>query len=181
MVVADTKEKALEWLKDNIPSGKTVYNAHSTTLEEIGFVEHLKTQSAWVNLHAKVFETQDPAKQAAAYKAGQAADYYLCSATAVSEEGDITAADLTGTKVGGFAYSAGHLVLVCGTHKIVPTYADAVKRTEEFCLPVESARVRIAYKVPASAINNFVAIRGANPFSPNPRVTIVFVKEVLGY
>lgn len=50
------------------------------------------------------------------------------------------------------------VIVVVGANKIVPTYADAVKRTEEYCLPLESARVRVAYAamgVKASSINNF--------------------------
>jgi hypothetical protein len=180
-VVVNTKAEALEWLKKNIPQGKSIYNAHSTTLEEIGFVDYLKTAKEWNNLHSKVLAESDPSKQAQLYQEAMSADYFVCSATAVSQDGALTAADLTGTKTGGFAYTAGHLVLVCGTQKIVPTYEDAVKRTEEYALPIESARVRIAYKIPGSAINNFVALRGANPFNPNPRVTVVLVKDILGY
>ncbi|KAI3636007.1 hypothetical protein MIR68_005888 [Amoeboaphelidium protococcarum] len=181
VVVCDTKEQALEFVKNYVPEGKSVFNVHSTSLEEIGFVEHLKTQTKWNNLHPAVWATSDPAQQAKATKAGHNADFVFGSATAISQKGDITAVDLTGTKVGAFNFAAGHLVLVCGTHKIVPTYEDAIKRTEEFCLPVESARVRIAYKIPGSQINNFVAIRGPNPMSPVNRVTVVFVKEVIGY
>lgn len=121
------------------------------------------------------------AKRAALYKEAHQAQYFFTSATAISEQGDITAADLTGTKTGAFSYAAGHLVVVCGTNKIVPSFSDAVKRTEEYCLPLESARARIAYNVPGSQMTNFVALRGANPFDPAPRVTVVFIKQVLGY
>lgn len=71
--------------------------------------------------------------------------------------------------------AAQNLVVVASTTKIVPTYKDAVARTyvsyinlftilnlnfhQDFCLPMESARVRIAFssKVPGSAVNNFSA------------------------
>lgn len=179
--IFDKPTEALEFLKKLVPAGKSVGNSHSTTLEEIGFVEFLKTEKSWVNLHVKIFSEPDHSKHGKLYRDMHAADFYFSSATAISQQGDILAADLTGTKVGAFNHAAGHLVLVCGTQKIVPTFADAVKRTEEFCLPLESARARIAYKVPGSAIGNLVSIRNPNPFLPNPRVTVVFVKQQLGY
>lgn len=181
VVVVNTGAEACEWLKKTIPAGKTVGNSHSTTLEEIGFIEHLKTQTAWDNLHSKVFSESDPAKQAQRYKDMHNAEYYISSASAVSTTGEITAADLTGTKVGAFSYGAGNLILVVGAQKIVPDYAAAVERTEKFALAAESARVRLAYKIPGSSVNNFVAIKGPNPFSPATRVHVVIVKELLGY
>jgi hypothetical protein len=92
-----------------------------------------------------------------------------------------TVCDLTGSRVGAFNYAAGNLLIVIGSNKIVPTYDDAVKRTYDYCLPIESARVRIAYKVPASAVNNFVAIRGPNPWGAPGRIHVVIVKEALGF
>ena len=104
-------------------------------------------------MHDAILAEQDPVKRSAMYRDAHMADYYFASATAVTQEGDLvrfklfhgltcaqTAADLTGTKVGAFNYAAGHIVLVCGTHKIVPTFADAVKRTGE-C--TESHRSRL--------------------------------------
>lgn len=54
VTVVESGAEALAHLKSFIPAGKSVYNTHSTTLEEIGFVEHFKTQTDWVNNHAKV-------------------------------------------------------------------------------------------------------------------------------
>ena len=179
--VFDKPEQALEFLKTVVPEGKSVSNGHSTSLEEVGFVKFLKTQTKWNNLHAKIFAEPDQSKHGQLYKEAHGADYYFASATAISQDGDIVAVDLTGTKVGAFLYSAGHLVLVCGTNKIVPSFEEAIKRTEQYCVPLESARARVAYKVPGSAANNWAIIRGPNPFNPAPRITVVFVKEQLGY
>jgi len=82
---------------------------------------------------------------------------------------------------------------------------DGIKRTEEWVLPLESARARIAYKawgVTGSTINNLcmsetffilfltsanssiafaVVIRGPNPFAPKQRVQVILVKENIGF
>jgi hypothetical protein len=55
-------------------------------------------------------------------------DYYLTSAAAVSEEGDLFFVDLTGSRVGPIAHSASNVVVVVGANKIAPKYDDAVRR-----------------------------------------------------
>ena len=70
---------------------------------------------------------------------------------------------------------------MAGTQKIVKDHAAVLERTEQYCLKVESARVRDVYKLPASAINNCVSLRSHNPFSPQPRLVVILVKESLGF
>jgi L-lactate utilization protein LutB len=183
-VVVSTREEALEYIKKTIPKDASVMNAGSTTLGEIGLNDYLKTQTEWKNLHAEILAEADHAKQAELRRLSSTADWFLSSVTAVSHQGDITVVDLTGSRVGPFAFSAGHVLIVVGANKIVPTYEDAVKRTEQYCLPLESARVRIAYAamgVKASKINNFLAIRGSNPWGVPGRIQVVIVKEALGF
>ena len=63
--------------------------------------------------------------------------------------------DLTGTRTGAFIYTANKVVVVISANKITPTYEDAVKRLYDYSLPLECARVRVAYGVPASQVSNF--------------------------
>jgi hypothetical protein len=95
-------------------------------------------------------------------------------------QGELAAVDLTGTRVGGFL-AAKELVVVAGTQKIVKDHAAIVQRTTEYCLAVESARARDAYKVPGSQIVNSVYMNGKSPFSPAPRLTVVLIKHAFGY
>lgn len=110
-----------------------------------------------------------------------AADIFVSSVCAITEQGDITAVDLTGSRVGAFTYGANKLVLVAGAQKIVADLAEARKRETDYCLPLESARVRVAYGVPASKINNSVVLSGSNPWGAPGRVQVILVKEVLGF
>lgn len=88
--------------------------------------------------------------------------------------------DLTGTRVAPFL-SAGNVIVIIGSNKIVKDGDDAIKRTNEFCWPLESARARIAYKVPGSFTSNTLHVKGANPFAPAPTIHFIIVKETLGY
>jgi L-lactate utilization protein LutB len=178
--VVDTPKEALKAIKKMIPEGASVMNASAITFEEIGLTDVLKEgKHGWKNLHAEVLAESDQGKAAELRRLASVADYWLSSVSAVSEDGDLVLADLTGTRVSGF-FSAKSVVVVVGAQKIVPTYSDAAKRTKKFTLAVESARVRVVYKAPASNVSNFVAIRSGNPYAPN-RIHVIIVNDFLGY
>lgn len=71
--------------------------------------------------------------------------------------------------------------MVVGANKVVKDIEAARKRQQEYCLALESARVRVAYGIPASSINNTIEINGANPFAAPGRFIVVIVEESLGF
>jgi len=85
---------------------------------------------------------------------------------------------LTGTRT--FFVGPKNTILVAGTNKIVASEAAALKRLHDYQLPVESARARDVYKVPASALNFVEVLRGPNPFSKG-NVHVIFIKGSFGY
>ncbi|KAG0001810.1 hypothetical protein BGZ65_003162 [Modicella reniformis] len=179
--VVNTRAEAFETLKNLIPKGASINNAHSTTLEEIGFITHIKGETEWDNVHAKIISEKDHGKQAELRRTlGSTVDYYLTSVAAITEDGHIAHGDLSGSKVGGVAFGAGKVVVVAGSNKIVRDEQEAWKRQEEHALPLESARVRIAYGLPASSITHYEVIRRASPFNGD-RIQIIIVNEALGY
>ncbi|KAG0312442.1 hypothetical protein BGZ99_009518 [Dissophora globulifera] len=179
--VANSRGEAFETLKSLIPAGSSVNNAHSTSLEEIGFITYLKGETPWNNVHAQILAETDYAKQGELRRTiGTTVDYYLTSMSAVTEDGKLAHSDLSGSKVGGVAFAAGNVIVVVGSNKIVKDEDEAWKRTNEFALPAESARARDAYGVPASAITHYEVISKANPFNPN-RIQVLLVNEALGF
>jgi hypothetical protein len=180
-VVKDEAE-AVAYLNSLIPDGSSVSMGHSTTLLQIGFVDSLKKRDAKINnLKSKSIEAMgkgDMAASGAFTKQGFVADTYLSSVSAVTQEGDFFGADLTGTRVGGWI-TAGKLVVVTGSNKIVADEKEAEDRLFNYQLKLESARVRVAYKVPASAVVNKVAIKSTNPWGP--RTHVVIIEKVLGF
>jgi L-lactate utilization protein LutB len=178
--IVNNSKEAMELIKTLIPNGASVMNAGSITLQEIGFSDHLKTQTNWKNLHGEILAEKDPAKAAEMRRKAMTADWFVSSVTAVSRDGMITVCDATGSRVGAFSYAAGHVLAIIGAQKIVANLEEAIQRTEKYSLPMESARSRIVYKVPGSAINNMLIINGESPWAPH-RIHVVIVKEVLGY
>ncbi|KAF9582486.1 hypothetical protein BGW38_000145 [Lunasporangiospora selenospora] len=179
--VVNTRGDAFETLKNLIPTGASVNNAHSTTLEEIGFVTYLKGQTPWNNVHATILAETDPYKQSELRRTvGSTVDYFITSMSAISETGVLAHADLSGSKVGGVAFGAKNVIVIAGANKIVKDEAEAYKRTHEFALEAESARSRDAYGVPASAIVNYEVMKRANPFNPD-RIQVILVNDALGF
>jgi hypothetical protein len=80
--------------------------------------------------------------------------------------------------VGGW-FSAGHLVLVVSGNKLVKDAEEAETRLNEYAFKLESARVRVAYGIPGSAVVNRVAMKMANPMGS--RTTVVIVNTAMGF
>src|SRR5580700_6085196 len=77
-ILVATKDEVLAKVKELIPQGASVMNGSSTTLQEIGFVEYLKSGShGWNNLHAHVLAEKDPEKQKMLRRQALLSDYYL--------------------------------------------------------------------------------------------------------
>ncbi|KAF9411785.1 hypothetical protein BGZ94_001230 [Podila epigama] len=178
--VVNSRADAFELLKHLIPAGVSINNAHSTTLEEIGFITYIKGQTPWNNIHGAIVAEKDPAKQAdLRRKLSSTVDYYLTSVAAITETGSLVHGDLSGSKVEGVAFGAGHVIVVAGSNKIVRDQTEAFQRLEQHALQLESARVRVAYGLPASSLTNISIINNAT--SNKDRLHVVIVNEALGY
>jgi hypothetical protein len=179
-VVVENKAEALEKIKELIPKGISVMNGTSTTLQEIGFIEYLKDgQHGWNNLHEVILAEKDPAKQGQLRKESALSDYYLGSVHALSETGEFVVASNTGSQLPHLVFTSQNLLLVVGAQKIVPTLSDALKRLEEYVVPLEDERSKKAYGAP-TALNKIVIFKGESPMIGR-KVKLIIVKEALGF
>lgn len=149
-------------------------------MTQIGYDEWAKSQTSHRDFKADSLAKYGTAEGEDLRRQGFNADVFFTSVCAISEEGELYAVDLTGTRIGGFIGSK-HLVVVAGTQKIVPNHEAVLERTHNYCLALESARARDAYKVPGSAITNVVQLNQKSPFSPSGRTTVILIKQQLGY
>jgi L-lactate utilization protein LutC len=178
--IVDTKEMALEKVKEFIPVGASVMNGASRTLEEIGFIEYLKTgQHGWNNLHDAVLKEQDKDKQALLRKQSVISDYYLGSAHAGTETGEIMVASNSGSQLPHIAFTSPNLILVVGTQKIVPDVSAAFERIEKHVAPLEDERMKKAYGF-GTAHSKTLILHKENPMMGR-KVRIIFVNQHLGF
>jgi LUD domain len=178
VIVAENGEEALTILKGLVPPGAEVMNGSSTTLIEIGYEEFIAGDTTgWDLLHKRITAENDSAKRAEMRRKSVAAEYFISGVNAISEAGEIVGCDATGSRVSAWPFAAGHLILVAGINKIVPTLDDALNRVRNVAFPLENVRARKAYGIP-SVIGKCVIL--ANERIPD-RTTLILVNEALGY
>ncbi|MBI4080031.1 lactate utilization protein [Candidatus Kaiserbacteria bacterium] len=179
VAVADGRE-ALEYIKRSIPNGASVMNGSSVTLEEIGFVDLLKSgKHEWNNLHAAVLAEQDSAKRSQMRKHAVVSDYYLGSVHALTEDGEMVIASNTGSQQPHLVYTSPNLILVVSTKKIVPTLAGAFERLEKHVVPLEDEHMKKLYGS-GTAHNKTVVLHGESAMTKRS-ATVLLVDEALGF
>ncbi len=150
VIRSPTAEDALGILKKIIPQGAEVMNGSSTTLIEIGYEEYIAgDKSGWNIVHNLIRAENDDKKRADLRRKSITADYFISGANAIARTGEIVACDASGSRVGAWPFAAGHLILVVGINKIVPTVDDALNRVREYAFRLENARAQKAYGTPS--------------------------------
>jgi L-lactate utilization protein LutB len=178
VMLAENGARALLILTSLIPPGSEVMNGSSTTLIEIGYEDLLKSGKAgWKDFHSVVTAENDAMKRAELRRKSVATEYFVSGANAIARTGEIVACDRTGSRTGAWPFAAGHLIIVSGVNKIVPSLDDALRRVREYAYPLENVRATKAYGTP-SKIGKCVIL--ANEETPG-RTTLILVKEALGY
>jgi L-lactate utilization protein LutC len=179
-VVVNFKEEALEKIKEFIPAGASVMNGSSVTLQEVGFVDYLKSgEHGWNNLHANILAETDPQKQAQLRKESVLSDVYVGSAHALTETGEILIASNTGSQLPHIAFTSSNIILVIGANKIVPTMSDGFARIKEHVLPLEDKRMQGVYGFGTTWAKTLV-LHEENP-NFGRTVHVIIVNEALGY
>jgi L-lactate utilization protein LutB len=178
VIVADSADDALAELQSLIPAEASVMNGHSTTLEEIGFVEYLSdADHEWESLPDEIWSIDDDAKRQAARRESQTADYFLGGINGISQTGELVAADRSGSRIGAYPFAASNVVIVSGVNKIVPTLEDALDRLETVAYPLENERAKEAYGVDSAIAKQLILRQELE----EDRTTVVLIREHLGY
>ena len=179
--LVESKEQALLRIKELIPQGASVMNGSSTTLGEIGFIEYLKAgQHGWNNLHEAVLHEKDPVKQSTLRKQAVLSDFYLGSAHAITQQGEIIVASNSGSQLPHLVYTSPNLILVVGTQKITANLDEAMARVKEYVFPLEDARMKSVGVEAGSFVSKLLIINREAPFMGR-KSHIIFVNEKLGF
>ncbi len=179
-IVVENKEEALETIKKQIPSGASIMNGASITLEQIGFVDYLKSGAhPWSNLHERVLAEKDPAKQAQLRREATVSDYYLGSIHGLATTGEFIVASNTGSQLPGIVFNSSNVIFVAGAQKIVPTLADALNRLNEYIVPLEDKHMQELYGINTS-VSKILIFNRENPMMGR-KISIILVKEKLGF
>lgn len=178
-IVVATSAEALEKIKELIPARVGVMNGSSLTLNEIGFVDYLKEGNhKWENMHEDILKEKDPVKQTTLRKQSILAPYFLGSVHAITEGGQIIIASASGSQIPSYAFSSDNVIWVAGTQKIVPDFDGAMKRLNEYVIPLENKRMQgVGY--PGTTLGRVLIFE--REIMPHRHITLILVKEKLGF
>ena len=144
VTVCNSPDGAREYLRSAIPHGASVMNGHSTTLQQLDFIEYLEDAEGFEYLGNEIRRTDDDAERQELRRKAVAVDVFFDAPNAIATSGELVAANGKGTSLGAWPYPAERLVLVSGTNKIVPSLEDAINRIRNVAYPLENARVKAA-------------------------------------
>lgn len=175
-VVADAataRERALAL----IPHGAGVLTATSKTLELTGLLEEVERSGRYRALRAE-YLAMDKATQADEIRRMRSApDVILGSVHAVTEDGSLVIASQTGSQLAPYAYGAARVIWVVGAQKVVVDLGEALRRVNEYCLPLEDARAREAYGA-GSGVNKVLIV---NHEARADRAHLILIREAIGF
>jgi hypothetical protein len=179
-IYVETGADALAKIKELIPAGASVMNGASRTLDQIGFVGHLKSgDHEWHNLHEAILNEKDPALQQELRRKAVSSDYYLGSVHALAQTGELVIASNTGSQLPHIAYTSPNIIFVVSTQKITPTLDDARKRLREHVIPLEDERLMAVHNA-HTHLSKELIIHYENPMMGRT-MRVILVNEKLGF
>ncbi|MFZ3169277.1 MAG: lactate utilization protein [Candidatus Methanoperedens sp.] len=177
--LVDTKEDALTKINALIPPGKEVMTGGSTTLDQIGFTDLLKSgKHPWKNLKGQILSEKDPGKQMELRKKSVTSEYFLGSVHAVVETGEILIVNATGSSIPSDSFSSDNVIWIVGTQKIVPTLEEGFKRIREYCFPLEDKRMK-SIGSSGTTLGKYLIFE--KEINKNRKINLIFVNEKLGF
>lgn len=179
--VVKTGADALAKVKTLVSKGEEIFTMSSITLETTGIAKEINESGNYDAVRGKLYAMDQKTQGRDMRKYGAAPDVAIGSVHAVTEDGLVLIASLTGSQLPAYASGSDKVIFVVGSQKIVADLDDAMTRLNSHVIPLESVRAQKAYGLPEgfkSAANKILLLQG----EMNPaRVKIVLVEEALGF
>jgi len=175
--ILDDAAAARARVKDLIPEGASVFTGASETLRRSGIEEDINTSGRYDAVKSRAGTLDRVRDLDEIWRLMSTPDVIVGSVHAVTETGSLVVASASGSQLPGYAGGAARAIWIVGAQKVVPDLPTALRRVEDHCLPLESARVQAAYGQP-SAINRLLVLNA----EPNPgRGTVLLLREAIGF
>jgi hypothetical protein len=178
---AANANEALEKLISYIPQGSEVFTMSSITLQTIGAAQEFNDATKYISVRDKFYSMDQATQGREMRKLGAAPDIAIGSVHAITENGTLIIASLTGSQLPAYTYSAGMVIFVIGAQKIVANIEEGMQRINDYVIDLESERARKAYGLPEgfrSAANKILIFN--RELIPG-RVKVIIVGEALGF
>jgi hypothetical protein len=132
------KESGVDKILEIIPLSASVGVSGSISLEQLGVVRLLESRGNRVFTPYKTGISREEGLELR--RQGAQADYYLTSANAISEKGELVFFSAFGNRTCGVSY-AKNVIIVCGINKLTQTIDEALKRAREYAAPLNCKRL----------------------------------------
>ncbi len=175
-IVVATAAEARDRVLAMVPLGAEVHWGKSATLDAIGVTEELLAEGRYDPVCPR-YQAMDRATQGREIRKLMAApDFMLGSVQAITDDGALVMVSYSASQIGPIALSAGRVILVVGSQKIVADLDEGIRRAREHVLPYEDARLQEQLGVPTKLAKLLVVYEEPRP----GRVTVVLVGEPVG-
>lgn len=138
-IYCDKKEQAVEKILEIIPLSASIGISGSVTLDQLDIVRSLESRGNKVFNQYKAGISLD--ENLELRRQGAQADYYLASANAISEKGELIFFSGYGNRIAGLSY-AKNVIVVSGINKITINLKEAIKRAREYATPLNCKRLK---------------------------------------
>jgi hypothetical protein len=175
--ILDDAAAARTRINDLIPPGASVFTGASETLRLSGIDDDINTSGRYDAIKTRAHGLDRVRDLAEIWRLMSTPDVIVGSVHAVTETGSLVIASASGSQLPGYAGGALRAIWIVGAQKVVPDLATALRRVEDHCLPLESARAQAAYGQP-SAVNRLLILNA----EPQPgRGTVLLLREAIGF
>jgi len=176
-LIAENGAEAKRLFFELVPDGSEIFLGASVTLEKLGIKDEIDKSGRFDALRPKIFAMNRETQGREIRKLGGTPDFAAGSVHAVTEQGQVMIASLTGSQLGPYASGAGKVIWVVGAQKLVKDLDEGYRRIQEYCYPLEDAHLQELYKL-HSNVNKVLIVN--REIRPN-RITMIIVKEEVGY
>jgi hypothetical protein len=175
--ILDDAAAARTRIKDLIPAGASVFTGASETLRLSGIEADINTSGRYDAIRSRGRAMDRVTQMDEIRRVLASPDVIVGSVAAVTETGSLVAASASGSQLTGYAGGAALAIWIVGAQKVVPDLDAALRRVDEHCLPLESARVRAVSGQP-SAVNRLLILNA----EPHPgRGVVLLLREAIGF
>lgn len=175
--ILDDLAAARSRVAELIPPGAAVFTAASETLRLSGIEQDVNAGDTYEAIRPQVLALDRATGADRIRKLLASPDVAVGSVAAVTETGSLVIASGSGSQLPAYAGGAARAIWVVGAQKIVPDLETALRRVEEHCLPLETARTMAAHGWP-SAVNRLLVLNAE--FVPG-RGTVLLLRKAVGF
>jgi hypothetical protein len=176
-IVAESGAEAKKIVLELVPEGAEVYTNQSKTLERLGLFDEFDQSGRYQAVRQRVMGLDRKTQSDEIRKLRSGPDTIIGSIQAITEKGQVLSASFGGSQLGAYVYGSRRVIWVVGTQKLVKDLDEGLRRIQEYCYPLEDARLLAALGIHSGINKTLIIDREAVA----GRVTIVLVKEELGF